>query len=146
MRNLSAVHNLDDFRKFMVAVAARTEQMLNYSNMADGIGKNQVTVRNWISILEASGIIYLLELYTSSVLKRAIKMPKLYFRDTGLVAYLTHWLTLETLAVGAMSGAFFETFVKRRYLKTARKWKRKARMILSSKQTACSTRLKSSRA
>ncbi len=118
VRNLSAVQNLDIFRKFMVAVAARTGQMLNYSSIADEIGKDQTTVKNWISILEASGIIYLLEPYTSSVLKRAIKTPKLYFRDTGLAAYLTRWLTPETLAVGAMSGAFFETFVISEILKS----------------------------
>ena len=118
VRSLSAVQNLDDFRKFMVAVAARTGQMLNYSNIADEIGKDQTTVKNWISILEASGIIYLLEPYTSSVLKRAIKTPKLYFRDTGLAAYLTRWLTPETLAVGAMNGAFFETFVVSEILKS----------------------------
>lgn len=118
VRNLSAVQNLDIFRKFMVAVAARTGQMVNYSSIADEIGKDQKTVKNWISILEASGIIYLLEPYTSSVLKRAIKTPKLYFRDTGLAAYLTRWLTPETLAVGAMSGAFFETFVISEILKS----------------------------
>ena len=118
VRDLSAVQNLNDFRKFMVAAAARTGQMLNYSNIADEIGKDQTTVKNWISILEASGIIYLLEPYTSSVLKRAIKTPKLYFRDTGLAAYLTRWLTPETLAVGAMSGAFFETFVISEILKS----------------------------
>ena len=118
VRNLSAVQNLDIFRKFMVAVAARTGQMLNYSSITDEIGKDQTTVKNWISILEASGIIYLLEPYTASVLKRAIKTPKLYFRDTGLAAYLTRWLTPETLAVGAMSGAFFETFAISEILKS----------------------------
>ncbi|MDE7162596.1 MAG: ATP-binding protein [Clostridia bacterium] len=118
VRNISAVQNLDDFRKFMVAVATRTGQMLNYSNIADEIGKDQTTIKNWLSILEASGIIYLLEPYTSSVLKRAIKTPKLYFRDTGLAAYLTRWLTPETLAIGAMNGAFFETFVISEILKS----------------------------
>ena len=118
VRSLSVVQNLDAFRKFMVAVAARTGQLLNYSNIADEIGKDQTTVKNWISILESSGIIYLLEPYAASALKRAIKTPKLYFRDTGLAAYLTRWLTPETLAVGAMSGAFFETFVVAEILKS----------------------------
>lgn len=118
VRSLSAVQDLDDFRKFMVAVATRTGQMLNYANIADEIGKNQTTVKNWISILETSGIIYLLEPYTSSALNRAIRTPKLYFRDTGLASYLTRWLTPETLAVGAMSGAFFETFVVSEILKS----------------------------
>lgn len=118
VRKLSAVQHLDDFRRFMVAAAARTGQMLNYSNIADEIGKDQATVRNWMSILEATGIVYLLEPYAPSALKRAIKTPKLYFRDTGLAAYLTRWLTSETLANGAMSGAFFETFVIGEILKS----------------------------
>ena len=118
VRKLSAVQNLNDFRRFMVAVAARTGQIVNYSNIADEIGKDQTTVKAWMSILEASGIIYLLKPYTPSVLKRAIKTPKVYFRDTGLAAYLTRWLTPETLANGAMSGAFFETFVLTEILKS----------------------------
>ena len=102
----------------MVAVAARTGQMLNYANIADEIGRDQGTVKRWISILETSGIIYLLEPFSSSVLKRAVKTPKIYFRDTGLAAYLTRWLTPETMANGAMSGAFFETFVISEILKS----------------------------
>ena len=118
VRSLSAVQNLDDFRKFMIAVAARTGQMINYANIADEVGKDQSTIKRWLSVLEASGIIYLLEPFSSSVLKRAIKTPKIYFRDTGLAAYLTRWLTPETLANGAMSGAFFETFVISEILKS----------------------------
>lgn len=118
VRKLSAVQDLNDFRRFMVAVAARTGQMVNYSNIADEIGKDQSTVKSWMSILEASGIIYLLEPYTPSVLNRAIKTPKVYFRDTGLAAYLTRWLTPDTLANGAMSGAFFETYVITEILKS----------------------------
>jgi len=118
VRKLTAVQDLNDFRRFMVAVAARTGQMVNYANIADEISKDQTTVKAWMSILEASGIIYLLEAYTPSVLKRAIKTPKVYFRDTGLAAYLTRWLTPETLANGAMSGPFFETFVISEILKS----------------------------
>ena len=118
VRQLTAVQNLNDFRRFMVAVASRTGQMVNYSNIADEISKDQTTIKSWMSILEASGIIYLLEPYTPSVLSRAIKTPKVYFRDTGLAAYLTRWLTPETLAVGAMSGAFFETYVISEILKS----------------------------
>jgi hypothetical protein len=118
VRDLTAVQNLDVFRKFMIACAARTGQILNYSNIADEIGKDANTIKNWISILEASGIIYILEPFSASVLKRAIKTPKLYFRDTGLAAYLTRWLTPETLANGAMSGAFFETFCISEILKS----------------------------
>ena len=118
VRELAAVQDLNVFRRFMIAAAARTGQILNYSNIASEIGKDADTVKRWISILEASGVIYLLEPYASSALKRAIKSPKLYFRDTGLVCYLTRWLTAEALAYGAMNGSIFETFVISEILKS----------------------------
>jgi len=118
VRELAAVQDLDAFRRFMVVCAARTGQMLNYANIADEVGKDAKTIKNWISVLEASGIVYILEPYANSALKRAVKTPKLYFRDTGLAAYLTRWLTPETLATGAMSGEFFETFVISEILKS----------------------------
>lgn len=118
IRDLGAVQDLSAFRQFMIAAAARTGEILNYASIASEIGKDVGTIKKWISILEASGIIYLLEPYTSNVLKRAIKSPKLYFRDTGLVCYLTRWLTPENLAYGAMSGSVFETFVVSEILKS----------------------------
>ncbi len=118
VRELTAVQDLDSFRRFMIAAAARTGSVLNYSNIADEIGKDVNTVKKWISILETSGIIYLLEPYSANVLKRAIKTPKLYFRDTGLVCYLGRWMTSEVLAYGAMAGSIFETFVISEILKS----------------------------
>ena len=118
VRALSAVQDLDSFRNFIIAAAARTGEVLNYSKIAGEIGKDAATIKNWISILEASGIVYLLEPYASSALKRAVKTPKLYFRDTGLVCYLTRWLSPETLAYGAMSGHIFETFAVLEILKS----------------------------
>ena len=106
------------FVKFMTAVAARTGQVLNYSNVASETGVAETTIKDWISILEKSGIVYLLKPYTSSSLARAIKTPKIYFRDTGLCCYLTRWLTPETLKNGAMAGAMFETFVINEILKS----------------------------
>ena len=99
------------FVRFMTAVAARTGQMLNYANIASERSVSEVTVKEWISILEKSGIVYILKPYIASALKRVVKTPKLYFRDTGLCCYLTRWLTPETLKHGAMAGAIFETFV-----------------------------------
>ncbi len=110
VRQLSAVQDLVAFRRFVAATAARTGQMLNYSNIADEIGKDVGTVKGWMSLLEASGLVVLLEPFASSALKRAIKTPKLYFLDTGLAAYLGRWLTPESLAAGAMAGHLFETF------------------------------------
>lgn len=99
------------FMNFLTALAARTGEILNYENIAREIGVSSPTIKNWISVLETSGIIYLLQPYTPSALKRAIKTPKLYFRDTGLVCYLTKWMTPETLKAGAKNGNIFETFV-----------------------------------
>ena len=118
MNKLIKTRNHLTFVKFMTSVAARIGQIVNYANIADQVGVSEVTIKEWISILEKSGIIYILKPYTSSVLNRAIKTPKLYFRDTGLCSYLTRWLTPETLKNGAMAGAMFETFVINEILKS----------------------------
>ena len=106
------------FTKFLTAVAARTGEMLNYANIASEIGVSEPTIKNWISILERTGIVYLLQPYSSNTLSRAIKTPKLYFRDTGLVCYLTRWLTSDTLKCSAVAGNIFETFVVNEVLKS----------------------------
>ena len=106
------------FVKFMTSVAARTGQIVNYASIASEVGVSEPTIKEWLSILERSGLVYILKPYTPSVLSRAIKTPKLYFRDTGLACYLTRWLTPETLKYGAMSGAMFETFVLNEILKS----------------------------
>ncbi|MBR4489351.1 ATP-binding protein [bacterium] len=106
------------FVRFMTSVAARTGQLVNYAAIASELSVSEVTVKEWVSILEKSGIVYLLKPYTANVLTRAVKTPKLYFRDTGLCCYLTRWLTPETLKNGAMAGAIFETFVINEILKS----------------------------
>lgn len=106
------------FTKFLTAVAARTGEMLNYANIASEIGVSEPTIKNWISILERTGIIYILQPYSTNALNRAIKTPKLYFRDTGLACYLTRWLTPDTLKRSAVAGNMFETFVVNEILKS----------------------------
>lgn len=106
------------FMKFLTAVAARTGEILNYTNIAGDVGVSEKTIKNWISILERTGIIYLLQPYSTSALKRSIRSPKIYFRDTGLACYLTRWLTPETLKVSAVAGNMFETFVVSEILKS----------------------------
>ena len=106
------------FVRFMTSVAARTGQVINYANIASEAGISEVTSKEWISILERSGLVYILKPYTPSALNRAIRTPKLYFRDTGLCSYLTRWLTPDTLKNGAMAGAMFETFVINEILKS----------------------------
>lgn len=116
--DLLQVKDKGKFLNFLIAMAARTGQMLNYTNVSSEVGISVETVRNWTSLLETSGIIYVLEPYAPSALKRAIKTPKLYFRDTGLVCYLTKWMTPEVLALGAQNGPIFETFVISEILKS----------------------------
>ena len=106
------------FAKFMTAVAARTGEMLNYANIASEVGVSEPTVKSWISVLERTGIVFVLQPYSASALARAIKAPKIYFRDTGLACYLTRWLTAETLKNSAVAGNMFETFVVSEILKT----------------------------
>ncbi|MDH2997367.1 ATPase [Pasteurellaceae bacterium LFhippo2] len=118
VRQLTNIANSNDFTRFMVALAARSGELLNYSNVAQEVGVSNETIRRWVTILQTSGIIYLLQPYHNNHLKRAIKTPKVYFLDTGLMAYLTKWLTPETIANGAKSGQFFETFVVSEIIKS----------------------------
>jgi hypothetical protein len=106
------------FTKFLTAVAARTGELLNYANIASDVGVSEPTIKSWISILERTGIVYLLQPYTPSALKRAVRTPKLYFRDTGLACYLTRWLTADALKCSAVAGNMFETFVVSEILKS----------------------------
>ena len=106
------------FTKFLTAVAARTGELLNYANIAGEVGVSEPTIKNWISILERTGIVYLLQPYSASALNRAIKSPKIYFRDTGLACYLTRWLTADALKCSAVAGNMFETFMVSEILKS----------------------------
>ena len=104
--------------KFVKSAASLTGQMLNLSTMAQICGKDQKTVRAWLSVLETSGLVYLLEPYYNNFNKRLVKTPKLYFLDTGLVCWLLGWNTPEQLTNGAMWGHIFETFVFAEILKS----------------------------
>jgi predicted AAA+ superfamily ATPase len=118
VRELTQVGNELKFVRFMTVIAARTSQMLNLTAIANEVGISVPTVDRWLSILISSNIVYLLQPYYNNITKRAIKTPKLYFLDTGLAAYLTKWNTPEVLEVGAMAGAFFETYVVVEILKS----------------------------
>ena len=106
------------FTKFMTAIAARTGAMLNYANIASEVGVSEPTIKSWVSVLERTGIVYILQPYSASALKRAIKTPKIYFRDTGLACYLTRWLSADALKNSAMAGSMFETFIVSEILKS----------------------------
>jgi predicted AAA+ superfamily ATPase len=111
VKQITKVENELSFMKFLSVAAARTGQELNISDIAKDVEVSPNTIKGWISILETSGIIYLLKPYFKNITKRFVKRPKLYFLDTGLCAYLSSWNTWKNLESGAMSGNFFETFV-----------------------------------
>ena len=118
VRQIIKVSNELLFVNFIKALAARTSQLLNYAGIAGEIGINETTVKSWLSILQTSGLIYLLQPYSNNLTNRIIKTPKVYFLDTGLVCYLTKWNTSETLENGAFSGAIFETYAVSEILKS----------------------------
>jgi predicted AAA+ superfamily ATPase len=118
VRDLAKVGDEMAFLRFLRSAAARTGQLLNLAEMARDADVAPNTAKKWLSILQVSGLIYLLEPYFNNVIKRMVKRPKLYFLDTGLAAYLTEWSSPETLEAGAMSGAILETWILAELLKS----------------------------
>jgi predicted AAA+ superfamily ATPase len=118
VRDLTQVGDEGAFLKFLKACAARTGQMLNLSELARDTDITVKTARSWLSILEASFQVYLLEPYHTNLTKRLVKRPKLYFLDTGLCSYLCQWTSADALEAGAMSGAILETYVFTEILKS----------------------------
>jgi len=118
VKQIINVSNELQFVNFMKVLAARTSQLINYANIAGEIGINETTVKSWVSILQTSGLVYLLQPFSNNLTSRIIKTPKLYFLDTGLACFLTKWNTSETLENGAFSGAIFETYVISEILKS----------------------------
>lgn len=111
VKKLISASNEGQFRNFISIVALRTAQELHYDEIANSVGLDVKTCKRWLSILEASGIIYFLQPYMANMSNRIIKAPKLYFMDTGLCSYLCKWPDSKMLENCAMSGAFFETYV-----------------------------------
>jgi predicted AAA+ superfamily ATPase len=118
VRELTQVGNESAFVRFLRACAARTGQMLNLTELARDADVAVNTAKNWLSILQTSYQIFLLQPYHTNFTKRLVKTPKLYFLDTGLCAYLTEWSSPETLSAGAMSGAILETYALSELLKS----------------------------
>lgn len=120
-RDVRDMMNISDtlaFNRFLGAVAARTGQLLNYSDIARDVDIDHKTAKAWLSVLETSGLVYLLQPYFRNVTKRIVKTPKLYFLDTGLCSYLTQWPTAASLEAGAMSGPLLETYLFSEILKS----------------------------
>lgn len=113
--DINELINLKDklkFHNFLQYLASTTSQQINYTHLAQDVGVDIKTVKGWISILETSGIIFLLQPYSEYKLsKRIVKSPKLYFCDTGLAAYLARVYDSENLLISNLAGAFMETYV-----------------------------------
>lgn len=106
------------FQDFIRAAACRAGQMLNIHDIAQDIGVSDDTAKRWLQVLEKSDIIFYLRPYSNNLLKRTVKTPKLYFFDTGLIAYLTRYTSPEILANGAINGAILENYVVAEIMKT----------------------------
>ena len=118
IRSLVNVSDLETFERFLRLAAGRTGQILNMDSLAGDAGVSPVTVKRWLSLLQASYIVFLLRPHQKNYNKRLTKSPKLYFYDTGLVCYLMNIRDAETLALHSQRGAIFETYVVSEFVKT----------------------------
>ncbi len=120
-RDIRRIVNVKDemkFRSFMVSLAARSAQIVNYDDIAKDVGVDIKTVQHWMSVVEASGLVKIIHPYFNNAIKRATKAPKLFFMDTGLLCYLVGWKTYESAQNGTMAGSIFETFVVSEIIKS----------------------------
>jgi uncharacterized protein len=118
VRSALAVGNLRDFDRFLRAAALRAGQLLNYSELARDVGISPNTAKSWLSILAASGVVFLLEPWFRQRTKRLIKTPKLYFSDTGLLTLLLGFSRPEDLRAHPVWGAVWENWVVSEVRKT----------------------------
>ncbi len=118
VRDLARVGDETAFLRFVRACAARTAQLLNLAELARDADVAPNTAKHWLSVLQTSGIVHLLEPYHTNATKRLVKTPKLYFLDTGLCSWLTGWTSPEALEAGAASGPILETWILVEILKS----------------------------
>lgn len=111
VRQILKIQELETFQRFIRLCAGRTGQLLNYSSLASECGITHNTVKAWISVLEASYILFLLRPHHANSKKRLVKMPKLYFYDVGLASWLLGIRTAEQITTHPLRGSLFETFI-----------------------------------
>jgi predicted AAA+ superfamily ATPase len=111
IRQMLKIQDLETFQRFIRLCAGRTGQLLNLSSLATECGITHNTAKSWISVLEASYLVFLLRPHHASFNKRLVKMPKLYFYDTGLVSWLLGIRTAEQMITHPLRGNIFETFI-----------------------------------
>jgi len=118
VRNLRSIGDLSLFQTYLRALAARSAQLLNLSDLARDVGIAVNTAKDWLSILEASFQVFILRPYFANIGKRLVKSPKVYFIDPGVLCYLVGLRDPLHAASGPMGGAIFETLVVTEIYKT----------------------------
>lgn len=111
IKDLINVNNLETFKRFMIKLASRVSEQLNYTNIANDVGVSDKTIASWVNVLVTSGIIYLLTPYKTGKDKRVNHMPKIIWMDTGLCSYLAGYTSARELQLSTSSGHYLETFI-----------------------------------
>jgi len=117
IRQIASVQDLRVFQNFLELLAARAGALLNLNEIAKECGTSFTTARRWLSLLETTRLVYLLRPYHRNISKRVIKSPKVYFTDTGLLAYLLRYPSASVLRGGPQAGALFENYMVAELLK-----------------------------
>jgi len=118
IRDIIAIKDEMKFLKFMASIAVRTAQEIKYDDITKEVEIDIKTAQSWLSILQTSGLVYMLQPYSNNAIKRIIKTPKIYFMDTGLACFLARYVDSKTLEISAYSGAIFETHIITEIIKT----------------------------
>ena len=118
VRKLINVGNIESFKKFMRNIAIRNGNTLNYSSIASEVGVSSNTIKEWISVLVSSRIIYLLEAYKNNKIDRLTHMPKIVFMDSGLACFLAGYTSREELQLSSSSGNFLESYIVSEIIKS----------------------------
>ena len=111
VRQIAEIRNLSAFRTFVRLCAGRVGQLVNFSSLANDVGVSYTTIKEWMSILEASYIVFLLRPFHANLSKRLVKSPKLYMYDVGLAAFLLGIEHPKQIPTHPLKGALFENLV-----------------------------------
>ena len=111
IRQIVNVKNLYDFEKFMMLLASRVTQLLNYNKLAVDVGVSSSTIKSWVNALEASNVLFILKPFYKNLGKRLVKSPKVYFTDSGLLCHLIGFRNKTELKNSSLLGSLFENFI-----------------------------------
>jgi predicted AAA+ superfamily ATPase len=120
-RDVRALINLKDlsrFQQFMILLAGRIGQVINYSSLSNDIGVSATTIKNWLSVLKASYVVFELPPFFENIRKRVVKSPKIYFTDTGLASFLLGIRTASQAARDPLRGGLYENLIILEILKS----------------------------